>query len=148
MHRAVLLKKFVMSGVMWEEGQADPYEHVASIVTNVTRLKEGRELLLQPGRGLLQALASQLRAQNPLRRKGAAGAIKNCCMTAEVRCKTGARVWQGRVGCSRVGQEHAGGGHNAAGVSQLTRCHQLHHKCSWALSTLICQHFMFPWLTQ
>jgi hypothetical protein len=53
-------------------------------VTNVTRYKAARELLLQPGRGLLQALAAQLRAPSLLRRRGAAGTIRNCCMSAEV----------------------------------------------------------------
>ncbi len=52
--RAVLLKKFVMSGFSWSEGDEDPYAHVAAILTNVTRMKAARELLLQPGRGLLQ----------------------------------------------------------------------------------------------
>lgn len=84
--RAVLLKKFVMSGISLPgPGQEDPWEHVAPILTNVTRLKEGRALLLQPGRGLLHATVSQLQAPSELRRSGAAGAIKNCCMTAEVR---------------------------------------------------------------
>lgn len=41
---------------------ADTYEHVASILPNVTRFPAGRRLLLQPGRGLLQALASQVLA--------------------------------------------------------------------------------------
>ncbi len=39
---------------------ADIYEHVATILPNVTRFSAGRQLLLQPGRGLLQALASQV----------------------------------------------------------------------------------------
>jgi hypothetical protein len=35
-------------------GHQDPYEHVATILTNVTRLQRGRELVLVPGRGALQ----------------------------------------------------------------------------------------------
>eukprot|EP00887_Chlorella_sp_A99_P004078 scaffold11.g4078.t1 len=62
---------------------ADPYEHVATVLPNVTRFREGRRLLLQPGRGLLRALASQLRAPNERRRRGCAGALKNCCFSAE-----------------------------------------------------------------
>ena len=38
---------------------------------------------IQPGRGLLQALASQLRSKCELRRRGCAGAIKNCCYSSE-----------------------------------------------------------------
>ena len=59
------------------------YEHVATILPNVTRFAAGRRLLLQPGRGLLQALASQLRSGSELRRRGCAGAIKNCCFSCE-----------------------------------------------------------------
>eukprot|EP00798_Chlamydomonas_sp_ICE-L_P011519 gene11519-34233_t len=82
LNMAVLLKKFVMGGVMWSPGEEDTYNHVALILTNVTRLKEGRKLLLEPGRGLLQALVGQLRTPDEMRRRGAAGAIKNCCMAA------------------------------------------------------------------
>jgi hypothetical protein len=52
--RAVLLKMFMVSGVTLSPGEEDPVAHVAGIITNVTRLKEGRQLLLQPGRGLVQ----------------------------------------------------------------------------------------------
>lgn len=38
--RAVLLKRFVMSGVMWEEGKDDTYEYVAPILTNLTRFAQ------------------------------------------------------------------------------------------------------------
>lgn len=61
----------------------DPFGHVATILPNVTRLAAGRRLLLQPGRGLLAALASQLRSGSERRRRGCAGAIKNCCFSAE-----------------------------------------------------------------
>ncbi|GFR42528.1 hypothetical protein Agub_g3428, partial [Astrephomene gubernaculifera] len=83
LHMAVLLKKFVASGIALCPGDADPYQHVASVLTNVTRLAAARRLLLQPGRGLLAALVSQLAAWNPLRRLGASGAIKNCVLSAE-----------------------------------------------------------------
>ena len=53
------------------------------MLPNVTRFEAGRRLLLQPGRGLLQALASQLRSGSELRRRGCAGAIKNCCFSCE-----------------------------------------------------------------
>lgn len=88
--RAILLKKFMMSGVNWVEGQEDPFEHVAGILTNVTRLPQARQLLLQPGRGLLQLLVAQLRCPGEMRKRGSAGAVKNCCVEAEVRDLTGA----------------------------------------------------------
>lgn len=56
---------------------------MATVLPNVTRFATGRRLLLQPGRGLLQALASQLRSGSELRRQGCAGAIKNCCFSCE-----------------------------------------------------------------
>lgn len=64
-------------------GREDPYEHIASVLTNVTRLRRGREVLLQPGRGLLQALTQQLRSISTIRRRGCAGAIRNCFLRCE-----------------------------------------------------------------
>ncbi len=66
----------------------DPCEHLGAVITNVTRLKKGREMLLEPGRGLLQALASQLApGSSEGRRRGCSGALRNCCLSAEVgRC--------------------------------------------------------------
>ncbi|MEW5302753.1 MAG: hypothetical protein WDW36_005502 [Sanguina aurantia] len=90
---AVLLKRLVMSGVMMgcdqpAPGQGpseveDPFEHVAAVLTNVTRMREARLLMLEPGRGLLQVLLAQMRSPRALRRLGAAGAVKNCCMSAQ-----------------------------------------------------------------
>lgn len=61
----------------------DVYEHVASILPNATVFKEGRKVVLEPGRGALQALASQIDSPNALRRMGCAGAIKNCFLCCE-----------------------------------------------------------------
>ena len=88
----MLLKRFVVSGVDWAEGRDDPFKHLAGVMTNATRLPQGRKLLLQPGRGLLQALVSQLQSPCEMRRRGCAGALKNCIMTAEVRrCRARSR---------------------------------------------------------
>ncbi len=38
----MLLKKFVSGGIALCPGEPDPYEHVASVLTNVTRIKEVR----------------------------------------------------------------------------------------------------------
>ncbi|GAX76264.1 hypothetical protein CEUSTIGMA_g3708.t1 [Chlamydomonas eustigma] len=83
LNMAVLLKRFVVSGVDFVEGRPDPFEHLAGVLVNVTRMPKGRQLLLQPGRGLLQALVSQLQSPNEIRRRGCAGALQNCCMQAE-----------------------------------------------------------------
>ncbi len=80
--RAVLLKSFMSPSA--GSTAADDYEHVAAILTNCTRLQPGRALLLQPGRGLLTALAAQLRLPTVERRRGCAAALRNCCFSAEV----------------------------------------------------------------
>lgn len=91
-HRAVLLKAFVTSAVTLLPGQPDPYQHIAALLTNTTRLQQGRQLLLQPGRGFLQALAAQLQPGCSLqRRRGCAGALRNVAISAEVR----GRGWKG-----------------------------------------------------
>jgi hypothetical protein len=54
LHCAMLLQLFTVSAVTLPPGEQDPFEHVSAILVNVTRLQRGRELLLQPGRGLLQ----------------------------------------------------------------------------------------------
>lgn len=81
MRRAVLLKRFLDSA----GAEPDPNEHTALVLTNITRLSEGRKLLLQPGRGTLRALVSQLSSPSHLRRSGCASAVRNCCFRAEVR---------------------------------------------------------------
>jgi hypothetical protein len=81
----MLLKAFVTSAVTLLPDQPDPYEHIAALLTNATRLKAGRQMLLQPGRGTLQALAAQLQPGCGLgRRRGCAGALRNVCISAEV----------------------------------------------------------------
>lgn len=65
-----------------DETVPDRYQHIGLILMNVTRLKKGRELLLQPGRGLLQVLAAQLRSPSVVRRRGCAGALRNCFLRA------------------------------------------------------------------
>lgn len=78
---AILLKLFLEGDAAGGEG--DPYEHVATILPNLTRFKAGRQVVLEPGRGTLRALTSQLRSGSELRRRGCAGAIKNCCLSCE-----------------------------------------------------------------
>lgn len=78
LHLAFLLGYFLST---IEEN--DVYEHVASILSNTTVFRQGRKVVLEPGRGALQALASQLDSSNSLRRMGSAGAIKNCFFCCE-----------------------------------------------------------------
>ncbi|WIA33946.1 hypothetical protein OEZ86_007041 [Tetradesmus obliquus] len=84
LHMALLLQMFVKSAVTLMPGQPDPYQHIGSLLTNASRLQAGRQLLLQPGRGFLQALAAQLGPSSSLaRRRGCSGALRNCCISAE-----------------------------------------------------------------
>lgn len=82
LHVSTLIRKF-MDVRNATSSENDKYEHVATILPNVTRFACGRRLLLEPGRGMLAALVSQLRSQSSLRRRGCSGAIKNCCLSCE-----------------------------------------------------------------
>jgi len=77
--RANLLQRFLAPAA----AERDTYEHVATILPNVTRIEAGRRVLMEPGRGTLRALASQLQSSSELRRRGCSGAIKNCCFSCE-----------------------------------------------------------------
>lgn len=76
-------------------GEGDTYEHVATVLPNVTRFAAGRRLVVEPGRGALGALASQLRSPSALRRRGCAGALKNCCFSCETDGTVGALAGEG-----------------------------------------------------
>ena len=62
----------------------DHFEHIAAILNNVTRQRKGREMLLETGRGFMQALIAQLSSASVPRRRGCASALRNCCFSAEV----------------------------------------------------------------
>lgn len=76
---AVLLKLFVDP----VGSTLDLYEHVASILCNVTTVQTARRLVLERGRGLLNALIPQLSSPSQVRRRGTASTFKNCCMTGD-----------------------------------------------------------------
>ncbi|KAH6805289.1 ARM repeat superfamily protein [Perilla frutescens var. frutescens] len=61
----------------------DPFEHVASILVNISQKEAGRKLLLDPKRGLLKQIIRQFDSPSPLRKKGVSGTIRNCCFEAE-----------------------------------------------------------------
>lgn len=64
--------------------QHDPYQHVASILLNVTQVENGRRFLTKLSSdnrsSRLQQVLPQLRSPNPLRRRGIAGTVRNCCL--------------------------------------------------------------------
>ncbi|PKI36834.1 protein HGH1 homolog [Punica granatum] len=61
----------------------DPFEHVASILVNVSKSEAGRKILLDPKRALLKQIIRQFDSSNPIRKKGVSGTIRNCCFEAE-----------------------------------------------------------------
>lgn len=66
-----------------EGDEADTFEHVGCILANVTQDRDARRILMEPERGILAALLPQLRSPSRLRRRGVAGALRNCAFDIE-----------------------------------------------------------------
>ena len=82
-----------------DSDDTDPYQHFAAVLYNATQVEAGRRFLLklrgssnsnaadapqQPSASsVLQMLLPQLRSRNPIRRRGVAGTIRNCCLERE-----------------------------------------------------------------
>ena len=67
----------------------DPYQHFAAVLMNCAQTDAARKFILQIRRkhdndenptSVFQALLPQLRSPNPIRRRGIAGLIRNCCL--------------------------------------------------------------------
>ncbi|CAM8984120.1 unnamed protein product [Rhodiola kirilowii] len=65
------------------ETNADPFEHVGSILVNISQKDVGRKILLDPKRGLFKQILRQFDTTSSVRKKGVAGTIRNCCFEAE-----------------------------------------------------------------
>lgn len=48
----------------------DQFEHVGSILVNISKTEDGRRMLLEPKRGLLKQIIRQFDSTNQLRKKG------------------------------------------------------------------------------
>lgn len=48
----------------------DPFEHVGSVLVNISKKEPGRNILLDPKRGLLKQIIRQFDSGSPLRKKG------------------------------------------------------------------------------
>jgi hypothetical protein len=92
-----------------ESHDQDPYQHFAAVLMNMTQVEAGRKFLLrlpetskvgknngtgEPSKSkasspccVLETLLGQLRWPNPIRRRGIAGTLRNCCL------ETGAAWW-------------------------------------------------------
>ena len=66
-----------------QKAGADDYEHVGSILVNITRLEDGRKLILDMSKGMLRQILPQIDARSVIRRQGVAGTVRNCCFEAE-----------------------------------------------------------------
>ncbi|EPS64082.1 hypothetical protein M569_10697 [Genlisea aurea] len=77
LHIMKLVRSFCSSS------SGDPFDHVSSVLVNVSRNEAGRKLLLEPRRGLLKQIIRQFDSPSLLRKKGISGTIRNCCFEAE-----------------------------------------------------------------
>lgn len=75
-----LVRSFCRSS---SETSEDAFEHVGSILVNISKQEAGRKLLLDPKRGLLKQIVRQFDSTSSLRRKGVFGTLRNCCFEAE-----------------------------------------------------------------
>jgi len=78
-----------------KQGLHDPYQHVAALLMNITQCESGRRYVLKLRSGddnskdtdnstcVLQSILPQLRSKNKFRRRGVAGAVKNCCFETD-----------------------------------------------------------------
>ncbi len=65
----------------------DPYQHFAAVLMNATQVQQGRKFVMKltsqegsaKSTSVLQHIVNELRSSNPVRRRGVAGTIKNCC---------------------------------------------------------------------
>ncbi|KAL3336957.1 hypothetical protein AABB24_029569 [Solanum stoloniferum] len=64
------------------DGKVDPFEHVASVLVNISKKEHGRKLLLDQKRCLLKQIVRN-DSKSLLRKRGVAGTIRNCCFEAE-----------------------------------------------------------------
>jgi hypothetical protein len=71
----------------------DPFQHFAAVLMNLTQVAQGRKFLLRIPQtkgdddsvqvSIFETLLAQLRSPNPIRRRGIAGTIRNCCLEME-----------------------------------------------------------------
>ncbi|XP_047342612.1 uncharacterized protein LOC124946091 [Impatiens glandulifera] len=75
--------KLVRSFCISTEKNGDPFEHVGSILVNISQWEARKKLLVDPKRGLLKQITRQFDSTNLLRKKGVSRTIRNCCFEAD-----------------------------------------------------------------
>jgi hypothetical protein len=68
--------------IAWEEN--DGWQYVSSILCNLTRLEDGRSIILKQSTGYMQKLVRQIRSNNPTRRRGAVAVLRTCLFDNEI----------------------------------------------------------------
>mmetsp|Transcript_27805 Transcript_27805/g.26623 ORF Transcript_27805/g.26623 Transcript_27805/m.26623 type:complete len:399 (-) Transcript_27805:51-1247(-) len=66
----------------WEE--TDGWQYMSSILCNLTRLEDGRSIILKQSTGYMQKLVRQIRSNNPTRRRGAVAVLRTCLFDNEI----------------------------------------------------------------
>lgn len=57
---------------------SDYWEHISSLLCNISRFENGRNLILNKSNQITEKLLHQIHCSNPVRRKGAIGSIRSC----------------------------------------------------------------------
>lgn len=89
----LLLLRFIGSSSTKNKNAEDAYQHVASVLLNITQIESGRRFVMRQQKQhrtsssssstILESILPQLRSRNRIRRHGVAGTIKNCCFDSE-----------------------------------------------------------------
>lgn len=62
----------------------DPWQHMSSIICNITRIECGRQILLRQSTPYMKNLLKQIRSKNSVRRRGAVASIRTCLFDNEI----------------------------------------------------------------
>lgn len=90
--KAILALANAPNEALQDSDYRDPYQHFASVLMNCSQTEPARKFILKIRRkhdndenptSVLQAILPQLRSKNPIRRRGIAGVIRNCCLEKE-----------------------------------------------------------------
>ena len=77
--KSSLLEKLIDEFAKGYDKSFDAYQHVSTILMNVSQVERGRKLILKLSSGVLKRISPFLTDSNQVRRYGVAGAIRNVC---------------------------------------------------------------------
>ena len=70
------------TSVIWDE--TDIYQHIGSVIVNITTMEEGRRIILKHSNGFLAPLILQIRSRNLTRRRAGVSILKNLLFDSSV----------------------------------------------------------------